>query len=60
MPSCLKKNTDRTVCYPDQVIPQADRTRYERDFSRDIGTKGQRSQVVIIDSHRKVVTTFPD
>ena len=59
-PSQLQKNTDRTVRDPDRVINQGDRVRYERDFPRDVGTKGERTQVVVKETgSNKVVTTFP-
>uniref|UniRef100_UPI003736AFE2 RHS repeat-associated core domain-containing protein n=1 Tax=Pseudomonas anguilliseptica TaxID=53406 RepID=UPI003736AFE2 len=59
-PSQLQKNIDKTVNKPDRVIPQGDRTRFERDFSRDIGTKGERTMVVVKDNATgKVVTSFP-
>ncbi len=58
-PSQLQKNTDRTVRDPDRVVPQGDRTRYERDFTMNIGTNGERTQVVVTDPNGKVVAIFP-
>lgn len=33
---------------PDRVIEQGNRTRYEKDFGRDIGTDGQRTNVLVV------------
>ena len=59
-PSQLDKNTDRTINKPDRTIDQGDRVRHERDFGRDVGTKGEQTVVVVIDKTTgKVITTFP-
>lgn len=59
-PCQIKKNAEKTVSRPDQVLPQAGgRARHERMFSRDIGTQGQQGQAVVVDKYKRVITTFP-
>ena len=60
-PSQVKKLENRTINSPDKVIRQRNgRVRYEKVFGRQIGTSGQRKQVVVVDTRRnKVVTSYP-
>ncbi|MDC8005031.1 DUF6443 domain-containing protein [Aureisphaera galaxeae] len=60
-PSQIEKLRRRTIKSPDGVIIQADgRVRYEKVFTRTIGTRGEKGHRVIVDiKKRKVVTSFP-
>ena len=59
-PSQIDKIHKKTVNNPDRVIPQGNRTRYEKDFNRDIGTRGERTNVSVVDNQSGGrVTRFP-
>lgn len=59
-PQQREKLRQRTVEKPDRVENQGDRIKYEKDFGREIGTKGERTNVVVVDQKTgKVVTEFP-
>jgi RHS repeat-associated protein len=59
-PAQVDKIADRTAKSPDKVIRQRGRTRYEKDMGREIGTRGERVSVVVIDDRTgKRVTQFP-
>lgn len=59
-PNQIEKINDRTVKKPDRVVDQGSRTRYEKDFGRDIGTNGERTNTTVIDKRTgKRVTQFP-
>lgn len=59
-PSQVLKNVKRTVKRPDKVTCQANgRKLYEKDFGRQIGTKGETVQRVVIEEDGNLVTTFP-
>ncbi len=59
-PSQIDKLRKKTESKPDRVELQPDgRTRYEKDFNRDIGTKGERTNVSVTDKKGKNVTQFP-
>ncbi|CAN7171803.1 DUF6531 domain-containing protein [Acidovorax sp. LjRoot129] len=59
-PAQYKKLEDRTLRSPDRTIPQANgRTRYEKDYGRVIGTRGETGHVVVKDNTGKIVTSFP-
>jgi len=59
-PSQIKKLAERTVRNPDKVTPQGyGRTLYEKQFGRDIGTKGERINRVVLERTKESVTAFP-
>ncbi|AVS67954.1 sugar-binding protein [Paracidovorax avenae] len=59
-PAQYKKLEDRTLRSPDRVIPQANgKTRYEKDYKRVIGTRGETGHVVVKNRTGKIVTSFP-
>lgn len=60
-PNQIEKLNKKTVNKPDQVIKQNNgRVRYEKDFKRDIGTRGERTNVSVVDEKKgKRVTQFP-
>jgi RHS repeat-associated protein len=60
-PSQYKKLEDRTMKTPDRITAQSNgRVRYEKDFGRVIGTKGENGQVVVFDKLKnKIITSFP-
>ena len=59
-PCQIKKNADKTVKNPDNVIKQWNgNTRYERMFEKPVGTQGERGQAVVVNKHGEGVTTFP-
>jgi len=59
-PNQVEKLNGRTVKKPDRVVDQGNRVRYEKDFGREIGTKGERTNVTVIDKKtKKRVTQFP-
>lgn len=54
----MDKINDKTFNNPDRVIEQGNRTRYEKDFGRDIGTDGQRTNVLVVQNDtNKIVTS---
>ena len=59
-PNQVDKINDKTFNNPDRVIEQGNRTRYEKDFGRDIGTDGQRTNVMVVQNDtNKIVTSYP-
>jgi RHS repeat-associated protein len=60
-PNQVDKINDQTLSRPDRVIHQrGGRVRYEKDFGRKIGTRGQTTNVVVVDTKKnKIVTSFP-
>ena len=59
-PNQVDKINDKTFNNPDRVIEQGNRTRYEKDFGRDIGTDGQRTNVLVVQNDtNKIVTSYP-
>ncbi|MCP3749733.1 RHS repeat-associated core domain-containing protein [Pseudomonas sp. SBB6] len=60
-PSQYKKLEDKTMNHPTRVVRQNDgRIRYERDYGRVIGTRGEKGHVTIYDPVKdKVVTSYP-
>lgn len=60
-PSEIDKLHNRTVNNPDRVVQQSrDRTRFEKDFGRDIGTRGERTNVSVVNRRtNKRITQFP-
>jgi RHS repeat-associated protein len=59
-PSTIKKNAEKTVKHPDKTTQQNDgRTVYEKDFGKEIGTRGETIQRVVTGKYGDVVTTFP-
>lgn len=55
------KLENRTMKNPDRVIQQDDgRIRYEKDYNRVIGTRGEKGHIVIYDTKKdKIITSFP-
>ncbi|WP_339489405.1 RHS repeat-associated core domain-containing protein, partial [Pseudomonas rhizophila] len=60
-PSQYKKLEDRTIRDPSRTIIQGDgRIRYERDYDRVIGTRGEKGHVTIYDPKKdKIITSYP-
>ncbi|MGS8052879.1 RHS repeat domain-containing protein, partial [Escherichia marmotae] len=60
-PSQYRKLEDRTMRDPSRVLHQSDgRIRYERDYDRVIGTRGEKGHVTIYDPAKgKVITSYP-
>ncbi|AIY67425.1 RHS repeat domain-containing protein [Pseudoalteromonas piratica] len=59
-PNQMDKLSEKTVKKPDRVQDQGDRVRVEKDFKREIGTNGEKTNVTVIDkSSGKRVTQFP-
>ena len=59
-PKRIEKDAQKTVTSPDRVEYQGyGNIRYEKDFNRDIGATGERTQVVVTDANGNAVTTFP-
>jgi RHS repeat-associated protein len=61
-PRDIKKLEDRTMSQPDRIHTQRKgRIRYEKDFGRKIGTKGETIQRVVYDPKKdKIITSFPE
>jgi len=60
-PNQYRKSEDRTMNDPSRVIHQGDgRIRYERDYDRVIGTRGEQGHVTIYDPVKdKIITSYP-
>ena len=59
-PNQMDKISEKTVKKPDRVQDQGDRVRVEKDFKREIGTKGEKTNVTVVDKKTgKRVTQFP-
>lgn len=60
-PGQYQKLEDRTMRDPSRVINQADgRIRYERDYDRVIGTRGEQGHVTVYDPAKdKIITSYP-
>ena len=59
-PSQYKKLEDRTMKNPDRVVEQGGKVRYEKDYDRVVGTRGETGHVVVHDKAKnKIVTSFP-
>ncbi len=59
-PSSIKKGINKTIKNPDRITKQTDgRILYEKDFGKEIGTKGETVQRVIVDKYGNVITSFP-
>lgn len=59
-PSSIQKNVEKTVKNFDRLTPQNNgRLLYEKDFGKEIGTKGETIQRAVIDRYDNMVTTFP-
>ncbi|WP_194866990.1 RHS repeat domain-containing protein [Pseudoalteromonas sp. PPB1] len=59
-PSEMDKLSEKTVKKPDRIQDQGDRVRVEKDFNKEIGTKGEKTNVTVIDKKTgDRVTQFP-
>jgi hypothetical protein len=60
-PSQVDKLNARAIANPDTVVNQGrGRIRYEKDFGRQVGTRGETMVVVVVDVRKnKIVTSFP-
>jgi len=59
-PSEMDKLSEKTVKKPDRVQDQGDRVRVEKDFKKEIGTKGEKTNVTVVDKKTgERVTQFP-
>ena len=59
-PNQIDKINERTIKKSDRTIDQGDRVGYEKDFNREIGTRGEKTNVTVVDKKKnKRVTQFP-
>lgn len=59
-PRRIQRDADRVVRSPDRIAQQADgRALYERDMGRQVGSRGETHQRVVVDDDMNGVTTFP-
>ncbi len=58
-PSKIKRDLNKTVRNPDHITQQVERTLYEKDLGREIGTRGEKIQRVVVDKYGNVITSFP-
>ncbi|ORF06390.1 RHS repeat domain-containing protein [Snodgrassella alvi] len=60
-PNQYRKLENRTMKNPDRVIQQrGGRIRYEKDYDRVIGTRGEKGHIVIYDPKKdKIITSYP-
>ncbi|KPA11162.1 type IV secretion protein Rhs [Candidatus Magnetomorum sp. HK-1] len=59
-PTNIKKNIEKTLKKPDNITSQKHgRKLYEKQFSKELGTRGEKVQRVVVDKHGNVITSFP-